>query len=273
MDDEVLEKKEIKYQINIDTFSSSNPNDMKAVEFIVPFYNNYSDVVRLLESLFSTIATNRYQITLVDDGSDNKNFIKELNNKKIVGLNCLRVEENKGFGAAINYALKNPKNNWIPFICILHTDVLPNDMLWLSKIGSCYQKLKLQNVKMISPRSNFFGDDLKHLETTRDQKVDDYILKENEYLSLFCSLCHRDLFKKIGYFEEYPYAGCEVEEFALRMQRNGYKQGICGKSWIHHQGEGTLGKIDKKKREILRKTVENFRIEKNKYLESLNNIV
>jgi GT2 family glycosyltransferase len=57
---------------------------------------------------------------------------------------------------------------------------------------------------------------------------------------------------------ECPYAGTEVEEFAWRMRKNGFTQGVCGSSWVHHDGGATLEKFknNKKVREILRKTRE-----------------
>ena len=276
MDDlkEEEEKERVtKYDIAMDGFSSIDPRNMKSVEIIVPFYNTYSSVAKLLEAIFSTIRTNRYQVTLVDDGSKNKSFIKDLSKKKIAGLNCLQKEENQGFGAAVNHALKNSNNPWIPYVCILHSDVLPDDTNWLTNIGSCLQKLKSQNVKMVSARSNCFNDDLRHLETKKEQKSDDYILNINEYLPMFCSICHRDLFKFSGYFQEYKYAGYESQEYALRMNKSGFKQAIAGNSWIHHDGKGTINTLSSESKEILRKDHDVLKDSLNKYLSTLNIVV
>ena len=68
MDDlkEEEEKERVtKYDIAMDGFSSIDPRNMKSVEIIVPFYNTYSSVAKLLEAIFSTIRTNRYQVTLM----------------------------------------------------------------------------------------------------------------------------------------------------------------------------------------------------------------
>lgn len=271
MDEPINNEKTSKFDITTGGFSSSDPRQMKSVEIIVPFYNTYSKVAKLLESIFSTVRTNRYQITLVDDGSENKNFIKELANKKMIGVNCLRLDENKGFARAINYALENPKNPWIPYVCVLHTDVVLDDTNWLTKLGDGLLRLKYQNIKMVHSRSNYFGEDLKHLETSKNEKTEDYILGIREYLPMFCCMFHRDLYKFVGSLKEYSLAGNEVEEYAMRMNRNGFKQAIVKDSFVYHEGHGTINILTDKMKEILRKSKEIFKIDKNKYLESIEN--
>jgi GT2 family glycosyltransferase len=244
-------------------FSSVDPRYMSAVEIIIPFYGLYNRVSSLLESIFATVTRNRYQITLVDDGSPNEGFIKEISSKNSPGLVCMRMNENRGFASAINYAIQNRKHNWIPYICILHTDIVISDTNWLSGLGSTFKRLKTKGVKMVSARSNNFGDGLKHLDTTNSQKCDDVILGGDDYLPNFCSLCHVDLFKYIGLFKEFPLAGCESHEFAKRMQKNGFSQAVVGSSFVHHDGLGTTSKLPEKMKEILRKTHNDYHEEIN----------
>ena len=40
--------------------------------------------------------------------------------------------------------------------------------------------------------------------------------------------------------KHYPYMGYEDRELADRMRKYGYKQAICGKSWVYHKGGATL---------------------------------
>ena len=37
----------------------------------------------------------------------------------------------------------------------------------------------------------------------------------------------------------------EDEEFAFRMRKNGFNQGVCGTSWIHHDGGATIEELCK----------------------------
>lgn len=244
-------------------FSSPDPRLMSSVEIIIPFYTLYHKVVSLVEAIFATVTSNRYQITLIDDGSPNHGFIKELASKKIDGLVCYRKNEHEGFGAAVNFALQNRKNDWIPYVCIMHSDVIPVGPAWLSNLGGTLKRMKGNGIKMVSARSNYFDENMSHLVTERSQKSDDYILNENEYLPMFCSLAHRDIFKHVGLFNNISLAGCESHEFASRMRDKGYKQAIAGSSWINHEGNGTTNNLSPKLKEILRKT-------RNEYYESIN---
>ncbi len=241
-----------------DGFSSADPRLMSTVEIIIPFHGNYSGVANLLQNIFATIQNVRYQITLVDDGSPNDGFIKEIGSKKLTGLVCHRKNKQEGFASAVNYALENCKNNWITYVCIMHSDVMPADPFWLPNLGSTLKRLKSSGIKMISSRSNVFDENMKHLVTDRSQKVDDYILNENEYLPMFCCLAHRDLFKRVGLLSNISLAGGESHEFASRMREKGFKQAIAGKSWVNHVGEMTIKNLPEKLKEILRKSVDKY---------------
>lgn len=243
----------------------NDPFHMKEVEIIIPFYGEQARVTKLMESIFSTVFTNRYLITLVDDGSSNKHFIQKIKDAKIPGVRCFRQDQ-KGFGAAINHALKNPwvfsnkPYKQIPFVCIMHSDVYPEDNNWLSELGATLHRLKNSGVKMVSPMTN---NSTKELIGTKGIVKEDAILKE-EFLPLYCALCNRELFNRVGLFREFPYAGSEAEEFSLRMKKNGFLQAVSGNSWIHHEGGATLLKLekDKKVQKILRNVEEQFLVEK-----------
>lgn len=240
----------------------NNPFFMAPVEIIVPFYGEQASVAKLMTSIFNTVHTNRYLITLVDDGSINDSFIKDIDRKKIPGVRCFRNDKSMGFGAAINMALKTPRNKDISWITIMHSDVFVEDNHWLSSLGESMNILKTQGVKMIAPTTNNSLSQLSELTGSKGERKDDFIL-EDGYLPMYCVLAHRQLFEKVGYLKEYPYAGCEAEEFAIRMKSMGYKQAVCGSSWVNHKGEGTLEKLKKnnKVQGILRKVKEDFNSE------------
>lgn len=251
---------EFKVSINPSNFSSSDPNFMSEIEIIIPFHDECGKVANLVNEIFKLVQTNRYQITLVDDCSSNKHFLSEIFAKKIEGVECLRTEKQLGFAGAINYALKFAKNPWIPWVCVMQSDVLPRNFSWLSKLGSCMQKLKTQNVKMVSPLTNnsIFNKSVCQVKHEQDFRED--VILERGFLPLYTFLCHRDLFRKIGLFYEYPLMGCEAEEFALRMRKNGFYQAVCGSSFVSHEGKSTYKNIIKnsKNKEILRNNRFNF---------------
>jgi GT2 family glycosyltransferase len=233
------------------------PFQMSSVEIIIPFHDEHAKVLNLVNDIFATVATNRYLITLVDDGSANSSFVSQLKSKKIAGVRFLGHEKCKGFGAAVNTALKNPFNVNIPYVLIMHSDVRLHDLNWLFRLGTTLYNMKTKGVKMVTPLTNNPVADVPSLIGKHGEIGDDSVLSEG-FIPMYCALAHRQLFQKVGLFMECPYAGTEVEEFAWRMRKNGFTQGVCGSSWVHHDGGATLEKFknNKKVREILRKTRE-----------------
>lgn len=237
----------------------NNPFYMAPIEIIVPFHGEQARVAKLMESMFATLHTNRYLISLVDDGSINSSFIKDIDRKKIPGVRCFRTDENKGFGAAVNLALKTPWNKSVTWVAIMHSDVFAEENNWLSNMGETINLLKSSGVKMISPMTNNPMVDFSFLTGKKNEIRPDFVLDEG-YLPMYCVLAHRELFNKVGLLKEYRYAGTEAEEFAYRMKKLGYKQAVCGKSWINHSGGSTLSNFSQnmKVQEILRKNKEEF---------------
>lgn len=251
---------EFKFNINPSPFSSNDPNLMSEIEIIIPFHDECGKVANLINEIFKLVQTNRYQITLVDDCSTNKHFLNEIFTKKIDGISCLRTEKQMGFAGAVNYALKYAKNPWIPWVCVMQSDVEPKNFSWLSKLGSCMQKLKSKNVKMVSPVTNNSIFNKGVCQVKHEQDFKDDVILDRGFLPMYTFLCHRDLFKKIGLLYEFPLMGCEAEEFALRMKKNGYLQAVCGSSFVHHDGKSTYKNIIKNNncQEILRNNRLNF---------------
>lgn len=246
-------------KIFVNRTMENNPFYMAPVEIIVPFHGEQSRVTKLIESIFKTIHTNRYLLTLVDDASQNKTFIKEIDRKKIPGVRCFQNEKQMGFGASVNLALKNPFTDKIPWIAIVQSDVVPEDNSWLSRMGETLNKLKAQGVKMVAPMTDNPMVDDPQLQGKRGEWRDDLVLNEG-FLPMYCVLAHRELFNRVGLLKEYPYAGTEAQEFASQMRLKGFKQAVCGGSWVHHDGGATLAHYAKNTRvqEILRKVREDF---------------
>lgn len=249
MEDKVFVKRSVTEQ----------PFYMMPVEIIIPYHNQLTKVANLLADIFSTVTTNRYLITLVDDGSINNTLPEQIKDRKLEGIRILSHDKCKGFGAAVNTALKNPFSDQIPYVLILHSDVSLKDLGWLQNLGTSLIKMKSEGVKMISPTTNNPVADFDCMRATKAAEKSDLILN-GEYLPMYAALCHRELFSRVGLMAEYPYAGVEVEEFADRMRKNNFRQAVCGSSWIYHEGGASLSHFadDKKVQAILTKTRQEY---------------
>ena len=217
------------------------------VDIIIPFHGQYEKVSSLLQSILLGIKSNPYQITLVDDCSENKSFYQEINDQfkkntqegyrpQVV---CIRNEKQLGFGGSLRAGYENTNLPWVLF---LHSDCSVEDPNFMIEMGQALVDWKNQKipVKMVSARSNNHGDCDKAKSKIEDKDSKNIIL-ENETLPLFCSMCHRDLFRHIGGFiKSYPYAWYEDEELSYRIRKFGFKQGISTKAWIRHEGGATI---------------------------------
>ena len=214
------------------------------VDIVIPFHGQYERVSRLVDSILKYTRSNWYRISLIDDGSENIDFGKEYNELKRPAshppIRCIRSNDHRGFASACKLGFESTKYPWV---CFVNSDCEIKDINWLKNLGACMAKLKSQNVKLIVPRTNNHVGGHDAQLGTKERKSDDVILDEG-HVSLYCFFCHRQLFDRIGGFiKEYPYGWFEDQELAARMRKYGFRQAICGSSWIYHEGEATVKEI------------------------------
>jgi len=228
----------------------NNPFFRSRVDIIIPYHGEYSSVRNLVESIMRETRSNPYLITLVDDASPNQGFLQEM--MSLPQVTGVRLPEQQGFGAALkagfDFSQKIEELDGKPvqlpptYVCFLNSDCLIRNPNWLMEMGNCLLRLKDSGVKLVSARSNNPVSEIKAMKADREDKAQDMVA--NQALPLFCALCHRELFKRIGGFiKPYPFGGYEDEELFWRMKKHGYKQAICGTSWVYHEGERTISSL------------------------------
>lgn len=225
-----------------------------AVDLIVPFHGQYDKVTRLLDSVYTNTRSNYFTMSLVDDCSVNESFLQDMSNnitntsgsRSVSNFQAIRNERQLGFAASIKKAFDTTNN---PYVCVLHSDCLVEDNNWLRSLGECLLSMKKDDVRMVSPvTNNPVGGHESQKGNKLEKNLDHVILDgEEDYLSMYCFLCHRELFARCGGFlKEYPYGFYEDVEFAWRMRKNNFKQAVCKNSWIKHEGSSTVRNLWKK---------------------------
>lgn len=233
---------------------------MSKVDIIVPFHGQYQKVTRLIESILRGTLTNPYTLTLVDDCSPNADYAgHHLSDLK--GLQVLQTPQRLGFGGACFHGFKNTKSPWV---CFINSDCVVEDLGWLRAMGETLMDLKGKGVRMVSPLTNnalghtyqeMTKEEFGALEPSEERA--DLILdidnkdsegeSDPEYLSMYCFMCHRELFARCGGFiRDYPYGWYEDMEFAYRMKKRGFKQAVCRSAWVYHEGECTIRELWRK---------------------------
>lgn len=222
------------------------------VDIVIPYHGQYDRVTKLLDSIFRYTRSNFYRVTVIDDASPNEAFIKTMSTnaqkhadvtQRANPFKALRSTDQKGFSGAIKAGWERTS---LPYICFLNSDCVVHDINWLRSMGDTLLKMKNEGVRMVSARSNNPVNGSLKQKAAKGTVGQDVILEDDEHLSMYCFMCHRDLFNHCGGFiKEYPYGWYEDEEFAYRMRKHDFKQAVSGKSWIFHEGECTVKAIQR----------------------------
>jgi GT2 family glycosyltransferase len=201
-----------------------------------------------MESVFRLTRSNYYQLYIVDDASPNSDYLKsvEKNAAKNAGrrgivnnVHTVRNETQKGFAGACKAGFEKGES---PYVCFINSDCVIRDPGWLRSMGECLIRMKAQGVRVVSAATdNSVGGDPSQQQESVGKHTEDHIIGEDSFLSLYCFMCHRELFGKLGGFlKEYPFGYFEDEEFAARLRKRGYKQAVAARSWVHHEGQATI---------------------------------
>lgn len=231
------------------------------VDIIIPYHGQYEKVTKLVESIYRLTRSNYFNICVVDDFSPNEMFIEQMRRnidktaqRRHVRNNfkAIRGTKQRGFAGAAKLGLEHTES---PYVCFINSDCIIEDSNWLRSMGETLLSLRSENVRMVAPiTNNPVGGHASQQGEKVDMTAEYVVLDEEEaHLSMYCFLCHRELFERCGGFlREYPYGFYEDVEFAWRMRRNGFKQAVCRNSWIHHEGMATVRSIWRKDPEIRR---------------------
>ena len=213
---------------------------------------NYNEKEYLNNCLASLSKINyprkRYEIILIDNGSSDGSvdFVKETFPKiKII------QNRNIGFSAGNNIALRNEESDY----CILLNADAAVDKNWLvelvkvaesdKSIGLCTSKIMmLDDNKIINSAGgvvHFLGFAWPRGLYTRDKNQFD----KNEETTLASGaslLIRKNIFRKVGYFDEIYFLYCEDLDYTWRARLAGFKAIFVPNSVVYHKYGGSVRK-------------------------------
>lgn len=219
-----------------------------SVAVIIPNWNGK----KLLEICLASLEKQTYQdfeTIVVDNGSsdDSVNFIQ----KKYPKIKVVQLDQNYGFAKAINMGVKAVKTDYVAF---LNNDT-EVDIHWLTELMKSAEKHP-EVVSFCSRLLNF--DDRKQIDGVGIQINEvgqarsigwlekDYGQYEKE-MFIFgatggAALFKRDIFLKVGMFDEHYFMYSEEVDWAFRAQFLGYTSLYCPKAIIYHKHKASSGK-------------------------------
>lgn len=228
------------------------------LEIIIPFKENYKSLQDLLLSL-QEIKNVKFSVTLVDDHSKNLDFTRNL--KDVHGLKIIRLDEDKGFGYAINEAVKQSKNE---YFMVMHSDVYGLDLNTVRTLFKSLLDAEKDNVAVVSAMiDNPLPNDCAFLKADGPIAGTHVICDDNQFIPFICSAFHKGPFSKAGGFPPYPYCLFEDRLLCKKLKLFGYKLAYCPAAFCRHYGGATVKKLIGKNPEILKIIKNNNQLFKN----------
>lgn len=226
-------------------------NKKCSVSIIIPVYNG-SNYMR--EAIDSALAQDYsiFEVIVVNDGSTDGNKTEQI--AKSYGSKIRYFyKENGGVSSALNLGIKNSNGEWISWLS--HDDIYPKDKL--SKLLKILEKHK--EAKFIYGKAFYIDENGKsHEKGIYDwkQKKDIPLIRqflESNKISGCATIVHKDVFKKVGYFNPENKTAQDYEMWMMisvyfKMYRSPH---IAVKSrW--HKDMGTVTMARENNRDVLK---------------------
>jgi len=234
------------------------------VSIIIVNYNTFHLVIDCINSVYEKTKNVKFEIIVVDNLSPNREIEKL--NTIFPDVKLVQNDKNAGFGAANNLGVKHSKGE---YLFLLNSDtILINDAI--SILAENYEKLPKAGVlggnlysadlKPIESYENLFpnllsdinyvfndiifkikyGKYLRFNKTNEIKKIAGYIYGADFFVS-------KNIFEKIGGFDEDFFMYAEEAELSMRINKKGYYMYIVpAAKIIHLEGGSQNGEIDHK---------------------------
>lgn len=219
--------------------------DMKSqtqVSVIIVNLNGKSLLEECLKSLMKVNYTN-FEIILVDNNSTDQSveFVKQTYPSVII----IKLDKNRGYAESNNIGAKNSKGE---FLLFLNNDtvVTPNFITELVNVMNSDPKIVicqsfLLKSKDIVDSSGDFIDSIG-VAYSSNEKITD--IKEILSARGASMLAKKNVFEKLGGFDEQFYVSFEDVDLGWRAWIMGYKVVVVPKSIVYHLGGKTVNKME-----------------------------
>jgi len=239
---------------------------MKHVFVSIINFNGANNTLECLLSLDKINSKNfKISVVVIDNASYEK--FKIQNSKFKIDVKIIRNEENLGFSGGQNVGIKYALDNEADYVLILNNDTIVDKSL-IEELLNTAQKDK--DIGIVVPKIYFASgfefhkdryskndlgkvfwyaggemdwknvvgyhrgvDEVDHGQYDRIEKTD--------FASGCCMLVKREVFEKVGFFDEKFYLYYEDSDLCERIRRAGYAIAYCPKAILWHKNAGSAG--------------------------------
>ncbi len=218
----------------------------KLTTVVIPNYNGMKYLENCLSFLHRSKDT-QFDTIVVDNGSedDSVGYIK----RQFEWVKIIQMGENTGFSKAVNAGIKASQTK---YVLLLNNDTivdyhfvyeLERMMEENSKLFSCGAKmLSMSDTQVIDDAGDFYTALGWAYARGKGQSAERYT--KPDYIFSACAgaaIYRREVFDKIGLFDEAHFAYLEDIDVGYRSRIYGYQNRFCPKAIVYHAGSGSSG--------------------------------
>ncbi|HBR02768.1 MAG TPA: hypothetical protein DD738_09165 [Ruminiclostridium sp.] len=260
--------KENDWQDRYDIFSQLCKRAIPEVSVIVLTYNNLAYNRQCIQSIFEKTAYPNFNVIIVDNQSTDgtRDYLQELDAKRIQNLQIIFNEENKGFAAGNNIGIHVARGD---YVLLLNNDTI----VTRGWITSMVKHMENDNtIGMCGSVTNSIGNEAQVMVKYHDiEGLDEFSYnytwkhmneqwQDPNVLAFFCTLIKRGVIEKCGLLDEsYKVGMFEDDDYAEEVKSAGYRLAIAEDSFVHHFGGSSFKRLkDKKYKEIFETNKKTF---------------
>jgi len=211
------------------------------VSVIIPLYNRYDLTRECIQSIFSMTSFSPFEVIAVDNGStDGTKEVLEFFSASFPNFKYIINQQNMGFAKACNQGADNAKGHYLLF---LNNDTRIIQRDWMqhlleiftsdNRVGCVGAKLIFPNgtiehaglllKKIITPEGIVLMDGQLRLFGAPAVHPEANIPMMLAAVSGACLMTPKELFMRVGGFDEAFWNGCEDVDYCLKVLAMGYK--------------------------------------------------
>ncbi|MDY4693979.1 MAG: glycosyltransferase family 2 protein [Blautia sp.] len=219
---------------------------MQEVSVIIPNFNGKSYLEGVLTSLEHQ-SVNNFEVILVDNGSSDGSC--EYVSRVFPWVRLIRLSENFGFCRAVNEGIKTSDS---PYVLLLNNDI-EADGNFIEEMTAAIKRHKKAfacGAKMIRFYDRDRIDDAGNYYCAlgwafaRGKGKDIHTCEKEQKIFSACAgaaIYRREVFNRIGYFDEEHFAYLEDTDIGYRARIFGYENWYAPRAVVYHIGSGTSG--------------------------------
>lgn len=206
---------------------------------IVLNYNGIDCLIRCLDSIYASDYVNM-EVIVVDNCSTDGSF--EIARKKFSKFHFIKNSHNIGFAAGNNVAIRFALEKMADYVFLLNNDAFVDKDSIRNLVSACDE---LPNVGLASPiiykdlKENIWFSGGKILWKKMKTIHENSVLSSSPYLTEYATGCSllikKDVFAKIGLFDEKFFLYYEDADFSWRARLNDFNIFIVPSSIVYHE--------------------------------------